>query len=82
MQSLSHKKHEKFNIISDICDETFRFISSDKSDQFITKVINDICIEILIFVRSQGCVHGGGTPPLFKFWGGYYPPVLLQSKRH
>jgi hypothetical protein len=41
------------NIISDICDKTFRFISADTSDQFIPKVSNGIYIEILIFVRSE-----------------------------
>ena len=41
------------NISSDICDETFRFISADKSDQFIPKVSNDICIETLTFVISE-----------------------------
>ena len=49
-----------------------------------------------LFSSIQGRVHGGGTPPPFKFRGGYYPPrtlpppypprhsqlILLQSKRH
>ena len=39
--------------ITDICDKTYRFIGDGKSDQFVPKVSNDICIEILIFVRSE-----------------------------
>ena len=41
------------NISSDICDNTFRLISADKSDQFVPNVSNDIYIQILIFVRSE-----------------------------
>ena len=44
---------KELNITSNICDKTFRFISADKSDQFIPKVSNDICVEILIFIRSE-----------------------------
>ena len=45
----------------------------------------------IVKTQYQGRVHGGvggGTPPPFKFRGGYYPPprhsqlILLQSKRH
>ena len=41
------------NITSDIFDKTFKFISAGKSDPFVFKVSNDICIEILSFVRSD-----------------------------
>ena len=41
------------NISFDICDKIFRLISADKSDQFVPNVSNDICIQILIFVRSE-----------------------------
>ena len=39
---------------NDICDSPLSSIRADKSDQFVPKVSNDIPIEILIFVRSEG----------------------------
>jgi hypothetical protein len=41
------------NIRYDIWSKTFRFNSSDKSVRFVPKVSKDICIEILIFVKSE-----------------------------